>query len=174
MILYDSSAETAEDDGELQHGDERLDSSMAVEGHLVDRQHGRAAHNEKQAYTSNSIDLNKHRVEDKGRFLDGKQVKLEGRITHLPIAPIFKDLVEDPGLFLSDIKSTTNKSYLQTEAPDDTNTLIIVSAENHVADQLKQAVATSRKDLHLHTLDYIPKKTSGCGSVGISRRWLSP
>jgi hypothetical protein len=83
-----------------------------------------------------------------------------GRATNLAKAPVLKDVVEDPRGVESCVKLTTSQSsFVVDDDADDISTLILASAETQVVEELKQAVATSRKRLHLHVLDFIPPKS---------------
>ncbi|KAK8140591.1 hypothetical protein G3M48_003484, partial [Beauveria asiatica] len=56
-----------------------------------------------------------------------------------------------------------------------TDTLILASAENQLIDELKQAVASSKKKLRLHVLDFIPTKSPERGDDEFEvRRVQSP
>lgn len=87
----------------------------------------------------------------------------KGRLTFLPAAPLLKDVVENPYGFESDVKYKTNQSSFDHESANGANTLILASAENQVVEELKQAVATSKKKLRLHVLDFIPTASLECG-----------
>lgn len=81
-----------------------------------------------------------------------------GRLTYLRKPPILKDVVENPREFETEVKLTTNQNAWIHDEAKNTNTLILVSAENKIVDELKQAVATSKKSLHLHVLDFTPPR----------------
>lgn len=99
----------------------------------------------------------------------------KGRLTFLPEAKSLKVLVEDPDGFESDVKYETNQSSFNHKSTDSTNTLILVSAEDRVVEELKQAVATSKKKLRLHVLDFIPTPSLECGDDEFAvRRVQSP
>lgn len=86
-----------------------------------------------------------------------------GRVSNLAKAPVLKDVVEDPSGVESGVKLTTSQSsFIKDEDADDISTLILVSAESQIVEELKQTVATSKKRLHLHVLDFIPPKSLEC------------
>ncbi len=113
----------------------------------------------------------------------GGKVEQSGRITVFHAQPDLKNVVEDPGNFESSAKlSVAGRScfveeigYEQASAE---KTLLLVSAESGVIDELKQIVVKSRKDLRLCVLDYIPHggaassnaRELGNIGVGITRR----
>ncbi|KAK8144638.1 hypothetical protein G3M48_005531 [Beauveria asiatica] len=81
-----------------------------------------------------------------------------GRLTYLESPPILKDVVENPKGFEAEVKWTTDQDAWIHDEAKNINTLILVSAENKIVDELKQAVATSKKRLYLHVLDFTPPR----------------
>lgn len=97
-----------------------------------------------------------------------------GRVTFVSKLCKLKDLVEDPREFESKAKEATKQSSF-VHGDSDSNTLIIVSAEQQIVEELKQAVATSKKQLRLHVLDFIPPKILERGGDAVElRRIQSP
>lgn len=92
------------------------------------------------------------------------EIANKGRFTFLTEAAFPKVVVEDPGRFESDVKYKTKQSSFDHESVNGTNTLILVSAENQVVEELKQVVATSKgRNFHLHVLDFTPAQSLECG-----------
>ncbi|KAH8713470.1 hypothetical protein HC256_006691 [Beauveria bassiana] len=89
----------------------------------------------------------------------GLEVGNKGRLTFWPGPLPLKDVVDNPSVFENGVKFTTGQSSFDDEAADGTNTLILVSAENQLVDELKQVVVTSKKRMHLHVLDFIPPQS---------------
>ncbi|KAK8140722.1 hypothetical protein G3M48_002344, partial [Beauveria asiatica] len=99
----------------------------------------------------------------------------KGRLSFLPEAPLLKDVVEDPYAFETGVKYTTKQSSFDYGSANGTDTLILASAEKLLIDELKQAVATSKKKLRLHVLDFIPAKSPERGDDEFEvRRVQSP
>lgn len=118
--------------------------------------------------------------EDEPETVDAKAemtkptVENAGRVTCVSNLCRLKTLVEAPREFESDMKAATNQSSF-LDGASDSDTLIIVSAEQQIVEELKQAVATSKKQLRLHVLDFIPPKTlERGGDIVELRRILSP
>lgn len=103
------------------------------------------------------------------------KVKQLGRTTILPEAPDLRLIVERPGDFEKEMRfKLLDKSCIMGDSDQDTrggHTLVLVSAENSVRDKLANIVASSRKRLELHELDFVPQMpppTSDSSPCGIS------
>jgi hypothetical protein len=108
---------------------------------------------------------------------EGK-VEQSGRITVFHAQPDLKRVVEDPGNFESSAGlSVAGRSCFIEEVGREQasaeKTLLLVSAERGVIDELKQIVVKSRKDLRLCVLDYVPhggaasSKARQLGNIGV-------
>ncbi|TQV89935.1 metalloreductase transmembrane component [Cordyceps javanica] len=103
------------------------------------------------------------------------EIANKGRFTFLTEADFPTVVVEDPGRFESDVKYKTKQSSFDHEPTNGTNTLILVSAENQVVEELKQVVATSkRRNFRLQVLDFIPAQSLESGDDEFAVRRVQP
>ncbi|KAM0664350.1 hypothetical protein ACQRIU_006933 [Beauveria bassiana] len=103
--------------------------------------------------------MEKYKVTNDTGKVTGLEVGNKGRLTFWPGPLPLKDVVDNPSVFENGVKFMTGQSSFDDEAADGTNTLILVSAENQLVDELKQVVVTSKKGMHLHVLDFIPPQS---------------
>lgn len=83
-----------------------------------------------------------------------------GRATTLPHVPDLQQLIERPVDFENEVRfQNLEQSCVMNDDEQSEHggrTLLIVSAENEIRDEIVQIVSKSRKRLELYELDYVP------------------
>lgn len=94
-----------------------------------------------------------------------------GRATMLPQLPNLQQLIEEPVDFENEVRfQLVEKSCVLSDDNGNDhggNTLILVSAENKIKDEIVRIVSKSRKKLKMHELDYVPTAEPICTELSL-------